>query len=239
MAHEPNLDGIYIDEASFARPTMQRMRRVLGSKNEIDFHSCNKLICPHDSKNTIVGASSLLIYMAHLSSIDKLWLGEGFPYSTALPDYWLVEMSGIPFGLMADTLGMPPKLAYRALVHGMMARPSPAIWKLCQEFDLEHAEVFGYWEAEPAVVVVSDTSDVAKSVLATAFVHKERNTALIVVASFGVEATVSLAVKWETLQIAPPKYIDAPAIKDLQPSKRLEARSFFQVSASGGLIVTM
>tara|TARA_B100002003_G_C13802527_1_gene396106 strand:- start:148 stop:282 length:135 start_codon:yes stop_codon:yes gene_type:complete len=39
----------------------------------------------------------LMLYM------DSLWFGEMFEYSNS-PDYWLVEISGIPFGLMGDMI---------------------------------------------------------------------------------------------------------------------------------------
>jgi hypothetical protein len=39
--------------------------------------------------------------------------GEGFNYEAATPEYWLVEISGLPFGLTSDMLrysGMTPQV---------------------------------------------------------------------------------------------------------------------------------
>jgi len=44
--------------------------------------------------------SSANLYLEHFPFIDRLWFGEGFDYNEP-PDYWLTEISGIPFGLMA------------------------------------------------------------------------------------------------------------------------------------------
>ena len=71
-----------------------------------------------------------------LPYIDRIWIGEGRDYNTP-PDYWLVEISGIPFGVMGEMLengGNP----WRGMIYGMtgrlpyMADPRP-IWKLWDE----------------------------------------------------------------------------------------------------------
>jgi len=36
--------------------------------------------------------------------VNRLWFGEGFKYDAMSPEQWLVECSGIPFGLMGDML---------------------------------------------------------------------------------------------------------------------------------------
>jgi len=38
--------------------------------------------------------------------IDRTWIGEGFKADNSV-DFWLVEMSGIPFGLLSETLTSP------------------------------------------------------------------------------------------------------------------------------------
>ena len=63
----------------------------------IDLHSANQYN-PRDGF-----ASSANLYLEHFPFIDRLWFGEYFDYN-ASPDYWLVEMSGIPFGLMGEML---------------------------------------------------------------------------------------------------------------------------------------
>ena len=39
-----------------------------------------------------------------LPFVDSLWFGESFRYNTP-PDYWLTELSGLPYGLFSDMLG--------------------------------------------------------------------------------------------------------------------------------------
>ena len=58
--------------------------------------------------------------MEHFPYINSLWFGEGYDYN-APPDYWLVEISGIPFGLYGEMLegdGNP----WRGMVYGMTDR---------------------------------------------------------------------------------------------------------------------
>ncbi len=80
------------------------------------------------------------------SRLDKFYLeyGEAFGYDTP-PDYWLVEMSGIPFGLMGEMFeggGNP----WRGAVFGMTNRlgwqgdPQP-IWKLRDDFGMAGTEL--------------------------------------------------------------------------------------------------
>ena len=42
--------------------------------------------------------------MLQLPYLDRLWIGEGFNCDRVSWDYWLVEMSGLPFGLMSEML---------------------------------------------------------------------------------------------------------------------------------------
>ena len=46
----------------------------------------------------------MLLNMAHLSFIDSLWIGEAYDYVNSDMDYYLVEIAGLPFGLMSDML---------------------------------------------------------------------------------------------------------------------------------------
>ena len=50
--------------------------------------------------------------------IDSLWFGEGFDLEQRGmgPDYWLVEMSGVPFGLPSEL--MAPGNPWRGMLHG-------------------------------------------------------------------------------------------------------------------------
>ena len=89
-------------------------RRGTGPASLIDLHSANQYN-PRDGF-----ASSANLYLEHFPFIDRLWFGEYFDYNSP-PDYWLVEMSGIPFGLMGEMLeggGNP----WRGMLFGMTNR---------------------------------------------------------------------------------------------------------------------
>lgn len=98
-----SLSSLYLDEIAYDRVTMMRARKLLDQRNGvIDHHSDSGAFC----------VSPAMIYNEHYPFIDKLWYGEGFPYDTATPDYWLVEMSGLVFGLTADMLRYPGETPY-------------------------------------------------------------------------------------------------------------------------------
>jgi len=94
---------------------MKRVRKVLDRNRPaalIDLHSANQYN-PRDGF-----ASSANLYLEHSPYLNRLWFGEYFDYAGAPPDYWLVETSGIPFGLMGEMLqdgGNP----WRGLLYGM------------------------------------------------------------------------------------------------------------------------
>ena len=115
--------------------------------------------------------------------IDSLWFGEGFNYNET-PDYWLVEISGIPYGLFGEMLqdgGNP----WRGMIYGMTDRlgwggnPQP-IWKVWDNFGIQDARMIGYWD--PACPVKTGRKDV----LATAYVKQGKT--LVAVASWAPTA---------------------------------------------------
>ncbi|MEW2392495.1 glycoside hydrolase domain-containing protein [Streptomyces venezuelae] len=152
------VDGLYLDDVAYDRTTMKRVRKALArsaaSAPLVDLHSCNQFRAPDGF------ASSANLYAELLPYVDRLWLGELFDYEGrdgadgADPAYWLVEMSGVPFGLMGEMLeggGNP----WRGLVFGMTARaPMTDVRPLWRAFDLlrlPEAEMTGWWAGEPPV----------------------------------------------------------------------------------------
>lgn len=184
------IDGLYLDEIGYTRATMQRVRRVLDRRPGamIDMHanyewwSCN---CP-------IG-----YYMEHLPYIDRLWLGEGFDPDWP-PDFWLIGMSGIPFGLSSDMLERPNP--WRGMLFGMTNRafysgPLPtSIWKVWDSFGIEDAIMLGWWDK--AVPVKTGRSDI----LAT--VYKKKGKSLVALASWAKQTvSIQLDVDWDSLGI--------------------------------------
>ncbi|ALE05230.1 hypothetical protein AL755_06635 [Arthrobacter sp. ERGS1:01] len=145
LVRKTGLDGIYLDDIAYDRQAMKRVRKVLAARcadPEIDIHSANQF----NDKDGF--ASSANMYMEQLPYTDRLWLGEYFDYDNTDPAYWLVEVSGIPFGLMGEMLeggGNP----WRGLVFGMTGRAprvdNRALWELWAAHGLAEAPMLGHW----------------------------------------------------------------------------------------------
>jgi hypothetical protein len=212
LVENVGIDGLYIDDVAFDRTVMKRLRKILDRGKQgalIDLHSANQFN-PRDGF-----ASSANLYLEHFPYIDRLWFGEYFDYDSS-PDFWLVEVSGIPFGLMGEMLqggGNP----WRGMLYGMTARlpwsgnPAP-MWKFWDEFGMEDTEMIGYWS--PDCPVKTDREDI----LATAYVKKDK--ALISLASWAEEdVTCRLRIDWVALGLNKEKArLVAPEIQDFQPS---------------------
>ncbi len=204
------IDGLYIDDVAFDRTTMKRVRKVLDRGRPgalIDLHSANQY-------NVRDGfASSANLYLEHFPFLNRLWFGEYFDYNSA-PDYWLVEISGIPFGLMGEMLqdnGNP----WRGMVYGMTGRlpwagdPRP-LWKAWDAFGIADSRMVGFWvDGRPVKV---DRPDV----LATCYVRNGRT--MVAVASWAGEAVdVRLSIDWKALGLDPSTAtLTAPAIEKFQ-----------------------
>ena len=127
----------------------------------IDFHTWN-----HNFNDFAGHASCLNLYTELLPYIDKLWIGEGFDYESK-PDFWLVEMSGIPFGLMSEMLEADWQKVnpWKGLPFGMTTRlgwceeaDPTAIWQVFDKYRLEESEILGWWDEANAFI--SDTDGV-------------------------------------------------------------------------------
>ncbi len=221
------IDGLYLDEIGYPRVTMQRVRRILERRPGamIDMHgnhdwwSCH---CP-------IG-----YYMEHLPYIDRLWLGEGFDPDSP-PDFWLIEMSGIPFGLSSDMLEKPN--LWRGMLFGMTDRalysgPSPTpIWKLWDSFGIEDAEMIGWWNKD--VPVKTGRSDVLVTV------YKKPGKSLIALASWASgTVSVTLDVNWEALGIAANKTkITIPEMEGIQAAGQLRSGQPIRVHSGRGFLL--
>jgi len=228
------IDGIYLDDVAFDRVTMKRIKRVLtqdGHPGIIDLHSANQYN-KHDGFN-----NSANLYMEHFPYLNRLWFGEYFDYEKNAPDFFLTEVSGIPFGLMGEMLeggGNP----WRGLIYGMTNRmpwtenadPRP-IWKVWDDFGMEGTKMIGYWSPSCPV----RTSD--PKVLAT--VYQKTGGALVSLASWAVQDTsVSLTIDWGLLGIDPAKAtITAPAMKDFQEGRSFRVGEAIPVSKGKGWVL--
>jgi hypothetical protein len=210
LAKNIGIDGLYIDDVAFDRTTMKRVRKILDRNREgalIDLHSANQFN-PRDGY-----ASSANLYLEHFPYLNRLWFGEYFDYDSS-PDYWLVEISGIPFGLMGEMLqdgGNP----WRGMIYGMTSRlpwagdPRP-IWKVWDEFGIKESEMIGYWS--PACPINTDSIDVP----ATVFIMGK--TVLVALASWAPnQIDIRLNIDWKKMDIDPVRTVlRAPDIQNFQ-----------------------
>jgi len=228
------IDGLYLDDVAFDRTTMKRVRKILDRGRSgclIDLHSANQYN-PRDGL-----ASSANLYLEHFPFLDRLWFGEYFDYDSA-PDYWLVEISGIPFGLLGEMLqdgGNP----WRGMIYGMTNRlpwsgQNPArIWKVWDEFGIAEAKMIGYWSADCPIKTDNP------NVLATAYVKKGR--ALVSLASWAKEpAECRLTVDWKALGIKEPgARFHAPGVPDFQPETNFGPSDLIPIEPGKGWLLEL
>jgi len=225
------IDGLYIDDLGYDREVMKRVRKVLDIERPgclIDLHSWNHF-------NDMAGwANCLNLYMEHTPYIDSLWIGEGFDYNES-PEYWLVEISGIPYGLFSEMLqdgGNP----WRGMVYGMTTRfpysgdPRP-IWKIWDEFGIQDAEMIGYWSKSCPVKTDS------KDVLATVYAKTDK--VLVSLASWAKEPVdFHLKIDWKALGMEHDKArIYAPAITDFQEQATFQPSDAITVQPGRGWLM--
>lgn len=206
-----DIDGLYLDDVSYDRRTVKRIRKVL------DYEKPGCLLDLHSNTGFSIGPANQ--YTEYFPYIDKIWFGESFQYDRMPAENWLVEVSGIPFGLMGDMLQGGGN-RWRGMVYGMTVRhpwtteglkcdPRP-VWKIWDEFGIESATMKGYWEKDCPVT----TSN--QDIRATIYQKKEQS--LISVASWNDKPMKFLfQFDWKTLGIDPAKAVlVAPDIKDFQ-----------------------
>ena len=230
VKHE-HIDGLYLDDVAFDRLTMKRVRKTLDRSNPhalLDLHSANQYN-PRDGF-----ASSANLYLEHFPYINRLWFGEYFDYDSR-PDYWLVEISGIPFGLMGEMLekgGNP----WRGMTMGMTNRlpwagdPTP-LWKAWDDFGIQQSRMYGWWSGADPVT----TSDA--DVLATTW--SKSTSAMISLGSWRTDdTTVQLNINWKALGLDPSRTrIRQPAIENFQAAASYTTGDAITVPAKKGLIL--
>lgn len=234
LTQQVGIDGIYLDDVAFDRTTMKRVKRVLTRDNHpgyIDLHSANQY-----NKNDGFNNSANL-YMEHFPYLNRLWFGEYFDYEQNSPDFFMTEVSGIPFGLMGEMLengGNP----WRGLIYGMTNRmpwkegsDARAIWKVWDAFDMQGSRMLGYWTENNPV-----TTD-QPQVLTTSYLQNKR--ALVSIASWAAgDTSFRLRIDWKKLGIDPQKaQIVAPEIVNFQPAAVFDAAQEIPVTKGHGWLL--
>jgi hypothetical protein len=234
LTQNVGIDGIYLDDVAFDRTTMKRVKRVLtkdGHPGIIDLHSANQ----YDKADGFNNSANL--YMEHFPYLNRLWFGEYFDYEKNTPDFFLTEVSGIPFGLMGEMLQGGGN-AWRGMVYGMTNRlpwsdgadPRP-IWKVWDSFGMKGTKMIGYWVDTNPVKTGDD------KVLAT--VYKKNGAVLVAIASWADSATeVQLKIDWKQLGIDPSNAtIVAPDIKHFQAGKTFGINEKIPVEKAKGWLL--
>jgi len=213
LVRNVGIDGLYIDDVAFDRTVMKRLRKILDRGREgalIDLHSANQ----YNERDGFAVSANL--YLEHFPYLDRLWFGEYFDYDSP-PDLWLIELSGIPFGLMGEMLqdgGNP----WRGMLYGMTARmpwagdPSP-LWRFWDEVGIEDTQMIGYWAPSNPI------STSHEKVLATTYLGNGK--ALVSIASWADgPLNVSLGFDWEGLGIGSRSAtLTAHAIENFQEAR--------------------
>jgi hypothetical protein len=204
------IDGLYLDDVAYDRTILKRVRKVLDRARPgclIDLHS-----------NTLFSIGPANQYTEFFPYVNRLWFGEGFKYDAMTPEQWLVECSGIPFGLMGDML-QDGGNRWRGMVFGMTVRAPwrgdepHAIWRVWDDFGIADAKMLGWWDKSCPVRTGRD------DVPATAYVKQGKT--LIALASWAKEKTdVRLEMDWKALGLDASKAkLAAPEVKEFQPAK--------------------
>jgi len=211
LVRNVDIDGLYLDDVSYDRRTVKRIRKVLDNEKPgclLDLHS-----------NTGFSKGPATQYAEYFPYVDKLWFGESFQYDKMTPENWLVEVSGIPFGLMGDMLhgggnrwlGMVYGMTVRHpwTTEGVLCDPRP-VWKIWDEFGIESSVMKGYWDND---CPVSTSNDYVK-----ATIYQKDGQSLISVGNWADKTiTFTLQFDWEKLGIDSAKAtLFAPGIKDFQ-----------------------
>lgn len=230
------IDGIYLDDVAFDRVTMKRVKKVMtknGHPGIIDLHSANQF----NDKDGFNNSANL--YMEHFPYLNRLWFGEYFDYEKNKPDFFLTEVSGIPFGLMGEMLqndGNP----WRGMIFGMTNRlgwsdkSNPThLWKAWDNFGIKGSKMIGYWVDNNPVKTDN------KEVLAT--VYKKNNKAMVALASWASgDTSVKLNIDWKKLGINPKKAtIKAHAIEDFQEAKTFGINDAIPIAQNKGWLLVI
>jgi hypothetical protein len=225
-----HIDGLYLDGIGYDREVFKRVRKVMQRTRPgalVDFHS-------GDEFNSNFGAVSACVkYAEHLPYCDSIWFGEGFDYEGNDFDYWLVEVSGIPFGLFGEML-QDGGNKWRGMVYGMTRRlgwskESPApIWEVWDEIDMMSADMIGFW-VDGCPVRTSDAN-----VKATVYRNKGRT--LVALASWADgPVEVTLDIDWQALDIDPNgATITAPAVETFQNARTFHVEETIPVEPNRG-----
>ncbi len=224
------MDGIYVDDSALDRETMRRARKLIDRyrpNGRIDFHSWNHF-------NAMAGWTNCLnLYMDLLPYLDLVWIGEMRDYDR-LADHWLIEVSGIPFGLTGQMLaggGNP----WRGMLYGITNRagwggdPSQ-LWKFWDQYGIQSKTMIGYWDNRNPVRTGNEW--------VKATVYKGNGQSIIAVAGWGAkDIACGLRVDWNSLGLDPKRLrLTRPAIPGFQDEQQNVVMERLTIPAGKGFL---
>lgn len=229
------IDGLYIDDLAFDRMSMKRVRKILNRTNPgamIDLHSANQF----NDKDGFANSANL--YLEHFPYLDRLWFGEYFDYDMP-PEFWMVEVSGIPYGLMGEMLWEGGN-KWRGMLYGMTGRnpgygvDNRPLWKFWDEFGMKGSEMIGYWVKDNPVKTGREKT------LATIY-RKTGTKTLVSLATWeDHDVDVTLQIDWAKLGLDPAKVsLHAPAIENFQPEKTWKPGNTVTVPKGKGWLIVI
>lgn len=233
--------GIYIDGIGFGRRTSQRLARVLARDNpayRVMYHTGNLgNLLPDGSYREANRFCPIARNMEHLPYVTKLMFGEGFEFR-ANPDYWLLELSGLPFGLanecyvtdqLRDTRFRPLLYAGCSVLHPSVG----GVRRFFTDWEIDEAELIGYWDDDCPVRTGMD--DVLASV------YRKSGATLIAAASWrDAPVDVPLEIDYSRLGLDSGHitwYL--PAVRRLQKFRKLPPGEPVPTAAMGGFLLLL
>lgn len=232
LVKHAGIDGLYIDDTALDRASLQRARRILDADGNrgrrINMHSWNHF------NELAKYANSSIAFMELYPYYNGLWHGEGFS-ANRTPEFMLIEMSGIPYGLMSEMLD--DSNDWHGMVFGATRRwpwsgdPRP-VWKILDTFGgLADAEFVGWFD--PACPVTCDNPQVKVSI------YRKADKIMIALASWSSkQERVKLTIDWKSLGLDPVKTtLWAPASGEIQSEQVFAADAEIPVEPNKGWLL--
>ncbi len=227
-------DGVSLTDTPILRDTAERaakcIERTAGKRAVMELKYSSRF----NKENGYVSAA--VMYADILPFVTRLWAVSGFPEDIGA-DKELLEMSGVFFGLAADSpenWGIMRSLAFASLPrYGKDPDVSAAlgdIQRLFKDFGISKAKLRGFWDPENPV-----RTDNA-NVLATSFVNGENMLFVLYNMSDGA-LTFEVGVENKLGFTTAGKKTFAPKIEGLQRSGRVNIGKPMRLKGKSGILV--
>lgn len=156
MTENFGTDGAYWDGAD--GPTLGH--REMAKRLWTIFRKTNPEAAIDAHHGTTLLESPMTSCMLCLPFIDSVWHGEGFAYDKFDPWAWLVEISGLPFGIPSEMLSGEQYID-RGMLFGIWPRmgwgagteKQQKLWACFDKFGIDKSEMLGFWEKNNGVTI--------------------------------------------------------------------------------------